>query len=145
MYRSSNGGQSFSLVSLGSPNFFIIPVTPPATPNNQGEYDNTLWVDPTNANTIIVGGIDLWRSVDGGINFTQISLWSCGPGQQGSCAGKSPHADQHIIVADPSYNGNSNKKVFFGNDGGLFRTDDVLNVGQQNGWVDLNHGLGITQ
>jgi hypothetical protein len=139
LYRSTNGGQTFTRVNIGSPNFFF-------GANNQGWYDNALWVNPQNPAFVIVGGIDLWRSTDSGANFTQISQWQCAPGQPGSCAGTSAHADHHAIVSVPGFNNTTNKTVFFGNDGGIYRADDVSTVGQTSGWtVNLNNNLGITQ
>ena len=51
LWKSVDGGQNYSLVNTGS-NYL----------GSQGWYDNVVWVDPTNANNVIVGGIDLWRS-----------------------------------------------------------------------------------
>src|SRR3977135_321598 len=103
----------------------------------QGWYDNIIWVDPTNSNNVIVGGIDLWRSSDGGTNFSKISKWSSAP--------QSAHADQHAIVESAQFNGATNKAVFFGNDGGIYRTTDVYAVSLTTGWTELNNNLGITQ
>ncbi len=110
---------------------------------NQGGYDNALWVDPTNANRLIVGGIDLWGSNDGGATLTQISDWRDYPDP-----GDSAHADQHVIIHHPGYNGTSNRRVYVGNDGGVFRHDDIIdaiNNGNQNDWLELNNNLGVTQ
>ena len=79
---------------------------------DQGWYSNAIWAgDPTDENLVIAGGINLWRSTDGGKTLAEISTWSSHP--------PSPHADQHIIVAHPGYNGTSNRAVFFGSDGGI--------------------------
>ncbi len=125
VYRSANGGQTWTLESS------------PAHLNNQGWYANTLWVDPTNAAHLIVGGLDLWQSIDSGATWTQISDWTQTP--------TSPHADQHVIVADPGYNGTTDQTVYFGNDGGLYGATDVTAVTKTSGWSDLNNGLAITQ
>lgn len=127
IYSSTNGGQSYALVSTGS-NYL----------GTQGWYDNIIWVDPTNPNTLIVGGIDLWRSTNGGNTLTRISQWQSAPTF-------SAHADHHAIVNDPNFNGASNKTVFFGNDGGLYKTSDVYAVALTSGWQELNNNLGITQ
>ena len=141
VYRSTDGGQNFARVNTGT-NYFV--ATPTGT-NDQGGYDNIVWVNPTDPTFVIVGGIDLWRSTDSGANFTKISQWQCGPGQTNSCAGQSAHADQHMVVAHPGFNGTSNRIVYFSNDGGLFRADDVNTVEQTAGWTNLNYTLGITQ
>src|SRR5205085_974312 len=131
VYRSSDGGQTYTLVSTGK-NYL----------SSQGWYDNIIWVDPTNSNTVIVGGVDLWRGTYDGTNvtLTQISRWQSAP--------NSAHADNHIVVESSQFDGSTNKTVFFGNDGGIYRTTDVYNVGSPSltsGWTSLNNGLGITQ
>jgi hypothetical protein len=88
---------------------------------------------------VIVGGVDLFKSMDGGKTLQLISLWS---------NFNSAHADQHCIVSHPKFDGVSNKTVYFGNDGGVYRTDDVSQVGSDasraQGWVPLNNGYGVT-
>jgi photosystem II stability/assembly factor-like uncharacterized protein len=113
----------------------------PAHMRDQGDYNNALWVDPTDPNHVITGGIDLYQSRDGGLNFTRISTWQAAP--------SSAHADQHAIVSVPGFNV-SNPIVYFGNDGGLYRADNVFalnsgNFSPANGWRALNNGLGVTQ
>lgn len=128
VYKSTNGGASWSLLST------------PAHVGGQGWYDNAIWVDPTNANHLIVGGLDLKRSTDGGVTFANISTWYYSPA--------SPHADHHVIVSDPNYNGTSNRKIYFGNDGGVYAAADINLVNSNssaNGWTNLNNGLAITQ
>jgi photosystem II stability/assembly factor-like uncharacterized protein len=131
VYVSTDGGQTFTLRNTGQ-DFFTS-----GGGSGQGWYDNALWVDPTNSNTVIVGGIDLWRSTNGGVTFTKISRWESAP--------NSAHADQHVIVESSQFNGATNRTVFFGNDGGLYRAIDVYNVSQFDGWTELNNNLGITQ
>jgi ligand-binding sensor domain-containing protein len=110
---------------------------------DQGWYDNVIWAgDPTNEDLVIVGGVNLWRSTDGGDHLAEISTWWA-PG--------SAHADQHAIVADPGYDGVHNRTVYFGNDGGIFKTIDLADVGQEpeppfvTGWTELVNNYGVTQ
>ena len=127
IYRSTDGGQNFSLRSSGSQYL-----------SAQGWYDNAIWAgDPTRPDLVVVGGIDLYRSLDGGRTLTKISEWWRAPA--------SAHADQHAIVSHPSYNGSTNRVVFFGNDGGIYRNDDVLTAAPSQGWVSLNNNYGVTQ
>ena len=132
IYKSTSGGASFSAVFNGAPDYL----------GGQGWYGNALWVDPTNEFTLIVGGIDLWKSTDGGVSLTQISNWAASPA--------SPHADQHAIVEHPGFNGISNTRVWFTNDGGIYGTDKVYTAGggsapYTSGWSAFNNNLGITQ
>ncbi|MBL6614874.1 MAG: PQQ-binding-like beta-propeller repeat protein [Reyranella sp.] len=131
IWQSTNGGQSFTKKNNAT-NYL----------GTQGWYDNIIWAgDPTNSNFVIVGGVDLYKSTDGGDTISQISLWYKAP--------DSAHADHHVIRSDPGYNGTSNQTVYFGNDGGLYKTTDVTTVGTNadhtNGWISLNSRLPITQ
>jgi photosystem II stability/assembly factor-like uncharacterized protein len=105
---------------------------------DQGWYANCLWAgDPADPNLLVVGGLNLHRSIDGGTTFAQISDWRNSP--------RSPHADHHVIVADPNYDGKQNKRVFFGNDGGIYATDDIGVATTTSGWRTLNNGVATTQ
>lgn len=137
IWRSTDGGQTYTSrnATYGgvAANFL----------GTQGWYDNVIWAgDPTNVNLVLVGGIDLWRSTDGGNTLRPISTW---------WSDQSAHADHHAIVADPGYDGTNNRRVYFGHDGGISRTDDVTTVGNNasepytNGWVGLNNEYGVTQ
>jgi len=130
IYKSTDGGQNYTRVNAGY-NYL----------DGQGWYDNIIWVNPRDPNFVVVGGIDLWRSTNGGTNLIQISGWQNAP--------RSAHADHHMIVAHPGFNNTTNLTVFFGNDGGIYRTDNITNVGfdiwREFGWVELNNNLGITQ
>ena len=119
---------------------------------SQGWYDNVIAVDPLDSNRVWAGGIDLFRSDDGGANWGQASHWWADPAHPHLA-----HADQHAIVFHPGYNGTTNKQMFVGNDGGLFRTLDAraaTAVGNtapcdfNNGsvaWSSLNNGYAVTQ
>ena len=110
---------------------------------NQQWYSHTIWVDPTNSNNLVVGGIDLWRSIDGGTTLTKISRWQ---DYHNNGAANSAHADQHIIISHPDYNGTTNRTVYFGNDGGIQKANDVITVSENAGWTNLSGTtLGITQ
>jgi hypothetical protein len=130
LVRSLDGGMTWGGIN-----------PPGAWLQSQGWYDNAIWVDPTDPNTLIVGGIDLWLTRDAGSTWRQISQWWRAP--------LSAHADHHAIVEMPGFDGVSNKAVVFGNDGGVYSTNDVYAVGNdanaQAGWICNNNNLGITQ
>jgi len=118
---------------------------------NQGWYDNVIVVDPLDSNRVWAGGIDLFRSDDGGANWGIASHWWADPSASVYC-----HADQHAIVFHPGYNGTTNKTMYVGNDGGLFVTADaraatgtgeiaVCNQISSVPWSNLNNGYGVTQ
>ncbi len=127
VYKSTDGGKSFTLVNTGT-NYV----------GTQGWYCNVVWVDPANANTVLVAGLDVYRSTDGGQTFTKISKWE-------KAATKSAHADHGVIAASYGYDGSAVKDVYFGNDGGIYRVRDIYSVTEETGWEMLNQNLGITQ
>jgi hypothetical protein len=138
--RNSGNGALFRTVDGGAT---WTQVSSPAILNGTGWYYNALWVDPsdTDANTgddvVLSGGLDLWRSTNGGTSFTKITSWSSWPA--------SPHADQHVIVEDPGFDGATNRRIFLGNDGGVWKTENVYTAAQLSGWTNLNTQLAITQ
>jgi hypothetical protein len=113
----------------------------------QGWYDNVLAVDPVNFNRVWAGGIDLFRSDDGGANWGIASYWwKGGP--------VFAHADQHAIVFQPGYNGTTNQTMFVANDGGIFKTtnaggttttDICGNTVGTISWTNLDNNYGTAQ
>lgn len=119
---------------------------------NQGWYDNVIAVDPLDPNVVWAGGIDLFRSDDGGVNWGLASYW------WNSAVPQYVHADQHAIVFHPNYNGTTIGQMFVGTDGGVFRTNNAraaTATGPQascnpsnasaQAWTSLNNGYGVTQ
>lgn len=88
---------------------------------NQGWYDNVLAVDPLDADRVWAGGVDLWRSDDGGVNWGTAGYWWFDRGVDPEYH----HADQHGLVFHPNYNGTTNKVLFSTHDGGIDRNDDA--------------------
>jgi photosystem II stability/assembly factor-like uncharacterized protein len=106
---------------------------------NQGWYDNVIAVDPADPNIVFSGGVLIFRSEDGG------ATWGIAYGL---------HADEHSIVFHPNYNGRSNRVMFVGNDGGVYRTDNARasagmipcsSAGSTFAWTSLNNGYAVTQ
>lgn len=87
LWKSADGGQSYSQVNSGTR--FL---------GDQGWIHNAIWIDPTNENTLVLGGLDLWRSTDGGRTLTKISKWQKAPDN-------SSHGDQKVIVNSTTFNG----------------------------------------
>lgn len=126
---------------------------------NQGWYDNVIAVDPVDPNRVWAGGVDLFRSDDGGRNWGVASYWWFSAGVDGTPADPNyAHADNHVIVFHPQYNGTTNKTMFATSDGGIFRTDDShANVGTTIDavcgnpvagavtWRSLNNAYAVTQ
>lgn len=80
--------------------------------SGQGWYSLSVVINPADANQCIVGGLDNYKTTNGGNTWTKISTWVGTTGQY-------VHADQHKAVWYD--NGN---KLLFGSDGGIFYTSD---------------------
>lgn len=94
---------------------------------HQGWYDNVVAVDPRNPNRVWAGGIDLFRSDDGGKTWGAASSWWSTATWAPIKAPKAyVHADQHVIAFHPQYNGTTNRTLFVGNDGGVFMTANAM-------------------
>src|SRR5207249_7059423 len=46
------------------------------------------------------------------------------------------HPDQHVMVANPLFNGTTIRTVYLGNDGGLFRAGDIYTASSGSGWAN---------
>ncbi len=63
LHKSTDGGNSWNVVAIGGSTSFPMD-------NGQGYYDFVILVSPTNANELLVGTQSIYKSVDGGVNFT---------------------------------------------------------------------------
>ncbi|HQV28290.1 MAG TPA: hypothetical protein PKZ61_09360 [Thermoflexales bacterium] len=130
LWRSNDGGATFAMVNRTS--YFL---------SFQGWYANAIWVDPTNPEVVFVGGLDIWRSMDGGQNLRKVSDWV-----DYQRNGFSAHADQHIFVNDPGFDGTTNLALYVGNDAGIFRADNAYMINLATNWDHgPTDGLAITQ
>jgi hypothetical protein len=89
---------------------------------NQAFYDLPIEADQNNK--LYVGGIDLFASTDDGGEWTQISKWS-NNNNLFDLDVSLVHADHHAIVFRP---GSNDTQVVFGNDGGVYYSDDITNA-----------------
>lgn len=112
--KSNNAGVSFDSTSAypddadgGIPSYDFS--------RGQAWYDLSIAVDPNNAQVCFVGGVDLFKTSNGGALWQQISHWYGGFGFQ------DVHADQHTAVFAP---GNSSV-IYFGNDGGIYQSTNA--------------------
>ena len=122
LYRSSTGGTTWTVVT-------------PSVSSLRGQlfFTGGLWVDPTNANHIAIS--EFWAEVT-----SDASLPS--PTWKRLCCG---WVDFHGVVSDPGYNGTTNKKVYFFDDGGLYRWTDVDTVDTINPSYLSPNGISVTE
>lgn len=125
LYRSTDEGATWDL-QADSPNIFSY-AEDGSGDGGQSWYDMALAASPVNAEEIYIGGINVWKSNDGGETFDITSHW-VHPSGIGYT-----HADIHVLET-------FGDKIYCGSDGGVFKS----NNGASN-WVDITFGLQITQ
>jgi gliding motility-associated-like protein len=106
----------------------------------QSFYDLVIEADPSNDEILYVGGIDLFRSANGGSSWTQISKWSFN-NDLADLNVPLVHADQHAMVFRPD---NPNQAVF-GNDGGVYFANDLKIKGSNTSIVQGVKNYNVTQ
>ena len=107
----------------------------------QAFYDLMIEADPTNDNILYVGGIDIFRSTNGGSSWTQISKWSNNPGLN-TLNVPLVHADQHAMTFRP---GSSNQAIF-GTDGGVYYASSLSAASGSGSAIGVrNNNYNVTQ
>ena len=111
--RSTNAGLSWAIMSTQDYS------------QHQGWFSHDVAIDQSNQNNLIVIGIAVWKSTNGGSTLVQKS-------DGGLTLGRPPvggpeggpgytHADAHVVIQHPT-----NQNIFYiGTDGGVFRTTDL--------------------
>lgn len=107
-WRSDTGGASWTSIPVGTD-----------LQATYGWYLSCVSVHPSNANTVIMGGLELRRSTNSGSGWSTITP---------------PHVDMHAIAWDAS------GRLVVGDDGGVHRSSDL-----GASWTALNAGLGVVQ
>jgi photosystem II stability/assembly factor-like uncharacterized protein len=90
--------------------------------SGQAWYGNAIGVAPNDPEHLWLGGVDLFRSDDGGRTITVAGYWELRQAHALQDGTPYVHADFHAIEFHPNYDGAGNQTVYFGNDGGVFRT-----------------------
>lgn len=104
----------------------------PNSCGNQGWYDLTIEINPSNPAQVIVGGVNSHYSLDSGITWTLANQWWAQlPGVA------AVHADKHCHRFHPLVP----NRLFECNDGGVYYTDNFTS----QIWLDRTNGMGITQ
>jgi hypothetical protein len=118
---------------------------------NLGWYTCVIAVDPLDPDIVWAGGVDLYRSDNGGRDWGLAAYyWGGGP--------TGIHADQHAITFHPGFDGTGNQTVLVANDGGVYQSTNARAAVSSSDpsaicdpdltsthWTALNHHLGITQ
>lgn len=115
IYKSTNSGSSFTLLFSGTTTNILNWDCNSTTSGGQGSYDLCIAADPANAGNVFIGGVNSWRSTDGGNTWSIMGKWNSGM----SCSASVVHADHHCIVYQEG-----GTTMFEGNDGGLYKSTD---------------------
>jgi len=116
LYRTTNGGDNWTL-QASTPNYM----------SQQGWYDNAVTVIPGNPEGVVVAGLDVYVSTNGGTTLVKKSNWST------SSTTNFSHADIHYL----SYNGSV---LYCCSDGGVYKSTNNGDV-----WTDLNENISTLQ
>lgn len=125
LYQSTTGGNTFSL-RTATPNI-MGSSSDGSDFGGQGWYDIAITASPSNPNEIYTGGINVWKSTDGGITFNILTDDGY-PNSFGYV-----HADIHTL----KFNYDT---LYCGSDGGIFKSIDTGST-----WINLSGGLQISQ
>ena len=136
IYGSTNSGATFTPLyennAACTQNLLGYDLGLPSTDcGGQGWYDLCLAINPTDANKVILGGVNNYYSTDGGLTWQIVTQWYGGiPGVQ------TVHADKHHLVYNPVDN-----TLYEGCDGGVYKTTNPAG----GTWDDITNGMGITE
>jgi hypothetical protein len=110
IYKTTDGGNTWAALAGGSTGYC----------GSQCWYDNAVGIDSDNPSVMYAGGVDFYRSLDGGVTWVG--------------ADSGVHVDHHFIFTPQS------GEVVTTCDGGVYRS-----VNQSGSWANWGLGLATTQ
>ncbi|MFP2929503.1 WD40/YVTN/BNR-like repeat-containing protein [Pyxidicoccus sp. 3LG] len=126
LLQSTDGGATFAYVPVGGTVNWMHPPTvlPVGATERPGQafYSLELAVDPSNANIVVAGYVNLHRSINGGGTWAPIINWT----NYTNHDLRAQHADMHAILFDLSERTSAApRRLWVGNDGGVSFTEDM--------------------
>ncbi|MFP4543561.1 MAG: VPS10 domain-containing protein [Candidatus Kapaibacterium sp.] len=126
-YRSTDGGDSWTLMA-NSPNLLGWQANGSDT-SGQGWYDLCLAASADDADVVWSGGVNVWKTTNGGSDWSISTMWYSYPGIA------NVHADHHTLYISPWSN-----RLYSGHDGAIdYSTDGG------DSWNWIGSGLVISQ
>jgi PKD repeat protein len=120
LFKSTDGGSNFvNVKDTLSP--YLTGYTNSSADPGQGDYNTGIGVDGVNPNIVYFVAHVVWKSLDGGVTWTQLTNWY-----------QKVHTDMHQSINSP-YNNNQLWNV---NDGGVWLSTDG-----GNNWVQKSDGI----
>ncbi len=137
VWRSQDGGTSWTRAAL-QPTDFSQGCLSESFENGMlfQSYNAGLIVSPTDPNVVFLSATDIWRSVDGGNTFVNLS---CGYGRTDNGQRGTVHVDNHaraFVANDP-------QRLLIGNDGGVNYSANALAA--QPNFSSLNGGASTIE
>ena len=130
MIKSSDSGDSWSQINIPT--------------EDANEWASLAWhalalsVHPENPNILFAGGLELYKSIDGGNSWVDLSEWNLmyyGGGD------RYIHADIHQIIFKP----NDTNSIAVTSDGGLFYSNNSHLPGYEPSFIERNQGYNTLQ
>jgi trimeric autotransporter adhesin len=118
IYKSTDGGITWAATLTSPPGG----TAEPTINAGQGWFDLAIGCDPSDPNIVVAGGLNFYRSTDGGNTWSQITRWV-------GTTFNYVHADHHGVF----WNGS---QVLLSTDGGIFYSND-------NGFSYTDRNIGI--
>jgi hypothetical protein len=120
-YKSIDGGVTWTKQNTT--------VMPTGILSGQGWYNETLAINPDNSNELMCGGLDAYRSTNGGATWTRVTFWVTNIPYV--------HADHHNMQW---WKKGNESRMTISCDGGIFYSNDGGVT-----WVDKNRNLSLKQ
>lgn len=130
VYKSENSGDTWTRTIAGSSKNLLGRALNGNDTEGYGWYTLSIEASPTDANEVYVGGINIWKSTDGGYT------WSIKTSENPYAVGVTHMwVDHHEIRINPH-----NGALFTCNDGGIYKSND-----NAANFSDITDGLCINQ
>lgn len=120
IFKSTDGGSNFTAVKDVVPDYLTY-YSNSSTSSTQGDYNFGIGADRTNANILYLVAHNVWKSIDGGVTWTQLTNWWL-----------KVHTDMHQVIVNP-YNAS---QLWNMNDGGVWLSTDG-----GNNWTPKSDGI----
>lgn len=132
VYRSFDNGTHWTMLLSGETTNILGNSATGDSDDGQGWYDLAMAIDPENASHMLVGGINIWESTNGGGSW-HLKTWGYPEYSEHGVA--YIHVDQHTLRFQPGTGA-----LFAGNDGGLYKSND-----KGGSFTNLSFNLPILQ
>ena len=137
IYKSFDIGNNWSKIYDGSiyGHNLLADITDGTSSYGQGFFDLELIVSPSDSSLIYFGGVDTYKSMDGGYNWQNENCWT-GITMFNKYGSQVVHGDKHYFAFHPL----KNNTLYECNDGGIYKIElpDTL-------WQDITNNIQISQ